>query len=132
MNELTYGEISDIWQLYRSFPVDWIVNFAHDIEHATLQKHGIVSTTQEINAPVSEFTKGYMARNCDTLKFVIDRWNAEVKDRPLRNRHRRSMDDTYRQIVKFCGANPDALLGKSHDTLLAEIGIEAQVDEDRA
>jgi hypothetical protein len=32
---------------------------------------------------------------------------------------RAALDDTWRQVVRYAGGNPDELLGPAHDTLLA-------------
>ena len=53
------------------------------------------------------------------LSWAVSRWNAEVKFRPLINVNRRTLDDTWRQVVRHFGGDPDILLGPSHDALLA-------------
>lgn len=52
------------------------------------------------------------------LDFAIGRWNSEVKDRPLANIHRRSLDDAWRHVIRFAGGDPAALIGPSHDALV--------------
>lgn len=44
------------------------------------------------------------------LGWAVERWNAEVKDRPLENINRRPLDDTWRQVIRKLGGNPDKLL----------------------
>jgi hypothetical protein len=56
------------------------------------------------------------------VSFAVDRWLAEVSNRPLVNVHRRTLDDTWRQVIRRFGGDPEALLGPSHDTLLAQQG----------
>lgn len=53
------------------------------------------------------------------LSWAVDRWLAEVSNRPLVNKNRRTLDDTWRQVIRFAGGDPDELLGPSHDVLLA-------------
>lgn len=53
------------------------------------------------------------------LLWAVERWNAEVKNRPLNNSHRRSLDDAWRQIISYFGGDPDELCGPNHDSLLA-------------
>ena len=53
-------------------------------------------------------------------KWAVERWNAEVKDRPLVNVHRRILDDTWRQVIRYAGGNPDKLIGPDHDTLVLQ------------
>ena len=52
------------------------------------------------------------------VAWAVGRWEAEVKNRPLRNRHRRALDDTWRQIIRHCGGDHRALCGPTHDELL--------------
>ncbi len=59
------------------------------------------------------------AANANGLAWAVSRWDAEVSNRPLVNVHRRTLDDCWRQVVRYFGGNPDKLLGASHDTLLA-------------
>lgn len=53
------------------------------------------------------------------VQWAVDRWNDEVKNRPLQNVHRRSLDDAWRQVMRHGGGDPVALVGPSHDDLLA-------------
>lgn len=53
------------------------------------------------------------------LDWAVSKWNDEVANRPLVNIHRRSLDDTWRQVIRYAGGDPDALVGPSHDALLA-------------
>lgn len=55
----------------------------------------------------------------DLLAWACGRWREEVQDRPLWNKNRRPLDDTWRQVVRYAGGNPDDLLGPSHDVLVA-------------
>jgi hypothetical protein len=41
-----------------------------------------------------------------------------VRNRPLVNVHRRTLDGTWRQVIRHLGGDPDALIGASHDELL--------------
>lgn len=52
------------------------------------------------------------------LEWAVDRWHAEVAGRPLVNVHRRSLDDTWRQIIRHLGGDTDLLCGPDHSTLL--------------
>lgn len=57
----------------------------------------------------------------DHLAWACERWQREVANRPLRNVHRRSLDDTWRQVIRRLGGDPAALLPMAdHDTLVAE------------
>ena len=52
------------------------------------------------------------------IEWVVSRWEAEVKNRPLRNIYRRVLDDTWRQVLRRLGGDPEARLGPRHDALL--------------
>ena len=52
------------------------------------------------------------------LEWAVDRWSAEVSNRPLVNVHRRALDDTWRQVIRHCGGDANALIGPSHSELL--------------
>jgi hypothetical protein len=54
----------------------------------------------------------------DHLQWAVERWEAEVKNRPLTNVHRRTLDTTWRQVIRHFGGDPDVLVGLSHDELL--------------
>lgn len=53
------------------------------------------------------------------VSFAVDRWLAEVSNRPLVNKNRRTLDDTWRQVILRFGGDPDVLLGPPHDELVA-------------
>ena len=59
------------------------------------------------------------ARYADLLSWAVGRWDAEVKNRPLVNVHRRSLDDTWRQVIRRLGGDAGLLCGPAHDELLA-------------
>lgn len=54
----------------------------------------------------------------DFLDWAGGRWEAEVKNRPLNNVHRRALDTTWRQVIRKLGADPEALFGPAHDDLV--------------
>jgi hypothetical protein len=53
------------------------------------------------------------------LEWAIERWVSEVSLRPLINIHRRSLDDTWRQVIRKLGGDPNKLLGPDHSSLLS-------------
>lgn len=53
------------------------------------------------------------------LEWAVGRWKAEVGGRPLVNKNRRPLDDTWRQVIRFAGGSPDQIIGPSHDALAA-------------
>jgi len=56
--------------------------------------------------------------NANGLAWAVSRWQAEVSLRPLVNVHRRALDDTWRQVIRYFGGDPAKLLGPSHDALV--------------
>jgi hypothetical protein len=52
-----------------------------------------------------------------SLEWAVERWNAEVKHRPLQNIHRRTLDDLWRQVIRKHGGDDTALCGPTHDEL---------------
>ena len=58
----------------------------------------------------------------DVVDWAVSRWNADVANRPLQNVHRRSLDDTWRQVIRHFGGDDVVLCGPTHDTLVAEQG----------
>jgi hypothetical protein len=59
------------------------------------------------------------------MNWAVSRWYAEVANRPLQNIHRRSLDDTWRQVIRYCGGDDVALCGLSHDELLDNVARAA-------
>jgi len=53
------------------------------------------------------------------IRWAVERWNAEVKNRPLQNIHRRSLDTTWRQVIRHYGGDDEGLCGPPHDELVA-------------
>jgi hypothetical protein len=57
----------------------------------------------------------------DAVAWAISRWIAEVANRPLKNVHRRSLDDTWRQVIRHFGGDDTKILPlKRHDDLVAD------------
>ena len=52
------------------------------------------------------------------LDWAVERWNAEVSQRPLQNVHRKTLDDTWRQVIIKFGGDTTILCGPTHDELL--------------
>jgi hypothetical protein len=51
--------------------------------------------------------------------WACERWRDEVSNRPMGNIHRRTLDDTWRQVLRHLGADDVALLGPAHDDIAA-------------
>lgn len=62
---------------------------------------------------------GAPARELGELRqWAVERWCAEAMHRPLTNVHRRSLDDVWRQVIRYSGGDPDKLIGPAHDDLV--------------
>lgn len=61
-----------------------------------------------------------------SLAWAVARWNAEVAGRPLHNVHRRTLDDTWRQVIASMGGNPNELVGPKYDDLVHMAGGKPQ------
>jgi len=66
------------------------------------------------------YARGLQDQKAETLRWAVRRWEAEVSLRPLINVNRRALDDTWRQIVRYCDGDAAALLGPKHGELLAQ------------
>ncbi|WP_186252233.1 hypothetical protein [Burkholderia gladioli] len=60
------------------------------------------------------------------IDWAVERWTLEVKDRPLNNVNRRPLDDAWRQLIRYLGADDISLLGARHDELVAARAQGAQ------
>ena len=58
------------------------------------------------------------------IEWAVECWYAEVSNRPMVNVHRRSLDDTWRQVLRHLGVDDRARLGPTHDELRAEISTK--------
>ena len=53
--------------------------------------------------------------------WAVDKWHDEVANRPLQNIHRRTLDDTWRQVIRHYGGEDVDLVGPRHDDLVAAL-----------
>lgn len=53
------------------------------------------------------------------VEWAVERWFAEVAQRPLVNVHRRTLDATWRQVIRHAGGDDIVRCGPRHDDLLA-------------
>jgi hypothetical protein len=95
----------------------WQENPNDDVELRALYE--AAPTTQAAPQPAVQQEDALDAHRKNGLAWAIHRWEDEVKHRPLVNVHRRNLDGTWRQVVRYFGGDPDALLGPRHDDLLA-------------
>lgn len=55
--------------------------------------------------------------NKTAVAWAVERWRAEVANRPMVNQYRRILDTTWRQVIRHFGGDDVALCGPNHDTL---------------
>lgn len=55
----------------------------------------------------------------EVVDWAICRWRAEVANRPMQNIHRRSLDTTWRQVIRQFGGDDVVLCGPPHNDLAA-------------
>lgn len=78
-------------------------------------------TTLQIDLPAPYFVDGHER---DLLAWAVSRWKAEVESRPLVNGHRRTLDDTWRQVIRYAGGDPAVLLPlPPHDTMVRQQAV---------
>lgn len=58
------------------------------------------------------------AKDAALLEWAARRWRAEVLHRPLVNVHRRTLDDTWRQVIRHAGGDDVVICGPRHDDLV--------------
>lgn len=58
----------------------------------------------------------------DVVKWAVEKWTEEVKNRPLRNVHRRALDTTWRQVIRHFGGDDELLCGPRHQDLIDATG----------
>lgn len=51
----------------------------------------------------------------DAVNWAASRWQSEVANRPIQNIHRRSLDTTWRQVIRHFGGDDEVLCGPRHD-----------------
>ena len=84
-------------------------------------KQGLAHTPLENDLPVRAANKVFELlgeEREELLSWAVSRWQDEVSGRPLKNIHRRTLDDTWRQVVRKLGGDDVGLLGPAHDDLV--------------
>ena len=84
-------------------------------EHMAAKISRLRSEVETLNAKLGE----QQSVPDGLLDWAVDRWHAEVSQRPLINIHRRTLDETWRQIIRKLGGDPVDLCGPAHADLLA-------------
>ena len=102
----------------QSEPVAWMWNFDDGQGAAFCSQEPTHSIRDGVNF-VPLYTAPPAQTPDEAVEWAVERWNAEVKNRPPVNKNRRTLDDTWRQVIRHFGGEPDALLGPAHDDLLS-------------
>jgi hypothetical protein len=90
---------------------------AEQVSEDAWSKHE--ARVQDAFAELNRRAQPQQVGDSDLLEWAVGRWRAEVQHRPLENRHRRSLDDTWRQMIRKLGADDVVICGPRHDELLA-------------
>lgn len=75
-----------------------------------------------IMIPASDLNEPASVEGSPLLEWAVEQWKRQVSGRPLQNVHRRSLDDVWRQVIRWAGGDPIVLLGPAHDELRAAEG----------
>lgn len=87
-----------------------------DVKAAAAPK--AVESEQARDAGTLPSADSYEAFQMNGRAWAANRWRLEVENRPMVNVHRRTLDDTWRQVIRYFEGDPDKLCGPSHDQLL--------------
>lgn len=63
------------------------------------------------------------------LEWAVARWRDEVQHRPLVNKNRRSLDDAWRQVIRYAGGDPAELIGPPHDDLASAPAQQPEIPD---
>ncbi|WP_182342698.1 Lar family restriction alleviation protein [Comamonas koreensis] len=91
---------------YRYLRDGWTYHYQHE-------------SRETLDASLDAAMAAAQTKPADALDWAVQRWNDEVRNRPMVNIHRRSLDDTWRQVITYLGGDACKLVGPSHDDLLA-------------
>jgi transcriptional antiterminator Rof (Rho-off) len=103
-----------------------------DLDQMTMFRDNAANHMKRIRAECTAVEKERDALQAELTKargWAVERWKAEVSQRPLHNVHRRSFDDTWRQVIARLGGDHRILCGPTHDELLAHQSAPAAKDE---
>lgn len=69
----------------------------------------------------ANFARRYHTQpSVDAVRWAVGKWIAEVQNRPLANVHRRSLDDTWRTVIRHFGGDDSRLLPRHDDMVTAD------------
>lgn len=103
-----------------------IVRYVRDAQQAqpadaqpTLNVHASFQQYTVAGSPDVDEWLAQQAQEQSLLDWAVAKWDAEVANRPLVNVHRRTLDDTWRQVIRYAGGDDVSLIGPRHDDLVA-------------
>jgi len=81
---------------------------------------GIISNNAgyHIDGREDKIADAIIAALPDHVRWAAEQWHMEVANRPLINIHRRTLDDTWRKVIKHHGGDDVFLCGPKHDDLV--------------
>jgi hypothetical protein len=78
----------------------------------------IAATARALARTAPVVAEGAAVTDLD-VEWAVAQWNDQVRNRPLVNVHRRTLDSVWRQVIRYFGGDDVALIGPTHDDLLA-------------
>lgn len=116
LDEIAESHIPDCPSHYGGNELAWAQrHVAHLRRKAEIVRDGIKATLALTETSITiarnpnHSNTSVEAKNA--LYWAVGRWNAEVLNRPLQNIHRRSLDDTWRQVIRHFGGDDRELCG---------------------
>jgi hypothetical protein len=114
--------IGPIWQVMDNHLYEaWAEKYPGDgAEHfkpcCTIESAETYAAAREAAARMAEREQCQI----ELREWAVQRWHAEVENRPLVNHNRRPLDDCWRQVMRYAGLDAEEAVGPSHDALLFE------------
>lgn len=79
---------------------------------------------------VPPFVEPPIPQQASLISWAVEQWRREVEQRPLHNKHRRTLDDVWRQVIRFAGGDDLALIGPAHDELVTQSDSQPAIPAD--
>lgn len=111
--------------LYLDWTVEGGISALEFAGQLLLVAHGDITGEDgsgEVYSALSSIPETGVVVERELLGWAVSKWHQEVANRPTQNIHRRSLDDTWRQVIRKLNGDPDVLCGPSHDAILSSKG----------
>lgn len=111
-----------LWFNEAGEPIADIESPDQDIRLATAIQHrdGFRRQLEDLRHEMDDLEADFSEQQMKSVEWAVEKWMAEVANRPLVNVHRRTLDDTWRTVIKHFGGDDSKLLPlERHDDLVA-------------